>query len=73
MEKNQWTSVIKIGAVALTAMSVLFVTHIPELLGISSYLPVMHQAVFLAIILFLAFLIYPARKMAGLQDGTTGC
>lgn len=61
MRENRWPFVAKIAAVSLTALSVLFVTHILEPVGIS-YLPVMHQASFLAIIFFLTFLIYPARK-----------
>lgn len=61
MQQNKWASVATVGAIVLSVMSVLFVTHILEPLGVS-YLPVMHQAVFLAIIFFLTFVIYPARR-----------
>lgn len=59
--QNKWSRLTRIAAILLTLLSVLYVTHLLEPFGIS-YLPVIHEAIFLAFVLFLTFLIYPARK-----------
>ncbi len=61
MSKDRWSRLTRVAAILLTVLSVLYVTHLLEPFGIS-YLPVIHEAIFLAFVLFLTFLIYPAGK-----------
>ncbi len=59
--KEKWSRAVKVAAILLTVLSVLYITHLLEPLGMS-YLPVIHEAIFLGFILFMTFLIYPAKK-----------
>lgn len=61
MSKDKSLLVTRTAAVLLTLVCVLYVTHMLEPLGIY-YLPVVHEAIFMAFVLFLTFRIFPARK-----------
>ena len=61
MPKDKSLFITRTAAVLLTLVCLLYVTHMLEPLGIY-YLPVVHEAIFMAFLFFLTFRIYPARK-----------